>query len=68
MVTVKLLLLVIYWWSCKQANYFTVGAQFRGRRGGEVYQGHGFSEILLKYIFCTETQKCYSVNFYNNIN
>lgn len=27
-----------------------------GGRGG-IYQGHGFSEILFKYIFCTETQK-----------
>lgn len=52
-VTVKLLLLVIYWWSCKQASYFTPGAQVVGVGwgGGAFVKGTAFLKFLWNISF-----------------
>lgn len=65
-VTVNLLLSVIYWRPGERAALFysrvTDPSGRRPQRGGATAIS---PYLLLKYIFCTETQKC-SVHFYNN--
>lgn len=64
-VTVKLLLSVIYWRSGEWVTplYSRVTDPHRGEAGRAGPQLA--PRVLLKYIFCTETQKC-SVHFSNN--
>lgn len=50
-VTVKLLLLVIYLWSCKEANYFAVGAQIGGKCGGTFIKGTAFLKFFWNISF-----------------